>query len=246
LNLGAEGATLDRMRRCGLGGWILVLSACRPDATDTVDPDLASAPVVAAPASTSESSEAPEDETPAEIDAPDEPAPEDVPTTEPDDDGALTVADAAELVAVAIDTVTDPYAGRVITPPLPASWPLDGRVAYYVYPLAAVEGASVDTYQAKLPSHRAVLDLATREVTLEPLPASKKLGSYQRSRVRHDDDLAKAEQALLDVAAGRAELDAMHYRLAAYGPWFEQQGKIGSDCRKRVKAFADWAASWGH
>ena len=163
-----------------------------------------------------------------------------------DDDDTLTVEKAAQLVTDAVDAATDPYAARVITPPLPETWPVAGKLVYYVYPLATFEGAAVDAYDAKTPSHRAVLDVATAEVTLEELSKGKKLGKYTHTRVRHDDAVAKAEQALLDLAAGRVEQKKVHYLLVGYGKWFETHGKVGADCRKRVQAFADWADSWGH
>lgn len=162
------------------------------------------------------------------------------------DDGHLTVEKAAQLVTDAIDAATDPYAERIITPPMPEAWPLAGKVVYYMYPLETFEGAAVDAYQAKTPSHRAVLDVATGEVALEELGKAKKLGKYTHTRVRHDAAVAKAEQALLDLAAGRVEQKKVHYLLAAYGDWFEKHGKVGTDCRKRVAAFADWADEWGH
>lgn len=233
-----------RIKSAWVGAIAIATLGCEKDMPPSLGPEDGGAPAVA-------SSERPDGEGTEEYVAPDEGAegePEDEAREDtkaaPEDDH-LTVATAAELVTAAIDAVMDPYADRVLTPPMPLSWPLDGKVAYYVYPLAPMEGAAVDTYQSKSPSHRAILDVTTREVTLEEIPKPKSLGAYQHTRVRTEEAVTKAEQALLDLAAGRVEQSKVHYLLVGYDKWFDKHGKVGADCRARVQAFADWAESWG-
>jgi hypothetical protein len=160
-------------------------------------------------------------------------------------DGALTNEAATQLVTVALDEVMDPYAARVITPALPPSWPLEGStVVYLVYPLTPAE-QGVDRYKTTAPLHRVELDVSTREVSVQTLEKPKKLGDYDRPRPKKDDTMDKAEQALLDLAAGRVKPEKVHYLLFGYGRWFEANGSIGADAQKRSSAFATWASTWG-
>jgi hypothetical protein len=169
---------------------------------------------------------------------------EDVDESTPNDD-ELTAEAAVALVTAALDEVLDPYAARIVTPALPPSWPLEGSaVVYLVYPLTPVP-RGVDRYQTSAPSHRVELDVRTREAAVETVEKPKKLGDYERPRPKRDDPISKAEQALLEVAAAPREAEKVHYLLAGYEQWFEANGTIGADARKRVSAFASWASSWG-
>jgi hypothetical protein len=161
------------------------------------------------------------------------------------DDGALTNEVARELVTAALDEVMDSYVARVITPALPPSWPLDGStVVYLVYPLTPAE-RGVDRYKTTAPLHRVELDVSTREASVQTLEKPKKLGDYDRPRPKKDDAMDKAEQALLDLAAGRVKAEKVHYLLFGYGRWFEANGSIGADAQKSSSAFATWASTWG-
>jgi hypothetical protein len=178
-------------------------------------------------------------------DATEDPADESEKPGEKAADDALSIEAAMEIVSAALDEAIDPMAARIVTPALPASWPLEGStVVYFVYPLMPA-ARGVDRYEVTTPSHRVDLDVAAREAVVRTIDKPKKLSAYDRPRPGRDDPIAKAEQALLDLAAGRVKAEKVHYLLFGYGQWFEANGSIGSDAQKRTGAFASWASSWG-
>ena len=158
--------------------------------------------------------------------------------TPPADDGKLDAAELLALANTALDQVLEPGAPRMVTPLLPSEWPpTSGKVMVLVYPLAVIEG-QLTRYTLLAPSHRVTIAVSDGTVTTEPLgKKSKKLGSIEKTRERSDDPIHGAEQALVDVVAGRRPPEKARMLLMPYTTWVEGHGLLGKDVSGRQKAF---------
>lgn len=134
----------------------------------------------------------------------------------------------------------DPTA--LLTPPLPAAWPdAGGRVVFLRYTVEAL-GSSLDRARLSSAPHQAVVDVATGTARKLDLAGAGPLGEEEASMVDGPDEaaLAKAEQALVDVVAGRRPAEGARADLRAYVRWLEAQPLIAVDLAKRHAAFVAW------
>jgi hypothetical protein len=123
---------------------------------------------------------------------------------------------------------------------LPTEWPsTSGRVMVLAYPLGPTE-SGVTRYTLFAASHRVTIDVNDGTATPEPLgKKGKKLGTIEKSRERSDDPIHGAEQALVDVVAGRKPPEKARMLLLPYTQWVETHGAVGKDVDARVKAFVE-------
>jgi hypothetical protein len=152
------------------------------------------------------------------------------------DDGRLDAVELLALANAALDEVLDPYAPRVVTPLLPSEWPpTSGRVMVLAYPMAPLE-SGVTRYSLFAATHRVMIDVNDGTVTTEALGTKKgkKLGAIEKTRERSDDPIHAAEQALVDVVAGRRPPEKARMMLYPYGEWVDGHGAVGKDVEGRV------------
>lgn len=160
-------------------------------------------------------------------------------TSTPEDDGRLDAVELRALANTALDQALDPYAARVVTPLLPTEWPsTSGRVMVLAYPLTPLE-SGVTRYSLFAATHRVTIDVNDGTVTTEPIGGkkAKKLGTLEQTRERSDDPIHAAEQALVDVVAGRTTPEKARRMLYPYVEWAKAHGAAGHDVEGREAAF---------
>jgi hypothetical protein len=160
----------------------------------------------------------------------------------PADDGKLDAEELHALANAALDQALEPAAPRLVTPLLPTEWPsTSGKVMVLAYPMAPLE-SGITRYTLFAASHRVTIDVGDGTVATEPLGKpgkGKKLGSIEKTRERSDDPIHAAEQALVDVVAGRRPLEKSRMLLQPYTVWVEAHATVGKDVNARLKGFVD-------
>lgn len=134
----------------------------------------------------------------------------------------------------------DPTA--LVTPALPAGWPdARGRVVYLRYAVEALPSSMDRARLASLP-HQAEVDVATGAARRVDLPGAGPIGEEGEAPVDAPDaaTLAAAEQALVDVVAGRRPAEAARADLRAYARWLASQPLVARDLERRHAAFVRW------
>ncbi len=154
------------------------------------------------------------------------------------DDGKLDAEELHALANAALDQVLEPGSPRMVTPLLPSEWPpTSGTVMVLAYPLTPIEG-ELTHHTLMTASHRVTIAVGDGTVTTEPLgKKSKKLGTIDKTRERSDDPIHAAEQALVDVVAGRRAPEKSRMLLMPYTTWAEGHGLLGKDVSGRQKPF---------
>jgi len=158
----------------------------------------------------------------------------------PADDGKLDAVELLALANTALDQVLEPGVARMVTPLLPTEWPsTSGKVMVLAYPMAALE-SGVTRYTLFVALYQVTIDVDDGTVATESIgKKGKKLGSFEKTRERSDDPIHGAEQALVDVVAGRRPPEKARMLLLPYTQWVEGHGAVGKDVNVRMKGFLE-------
>jgi hypothetical protein len=134
--------------------------------------------------------------------------------------------------------------GARLTPALPAAWPDAGGKVVYLACLREPLPTSLASDVVHAPSDEVEVDVASGATRHTALPARSPLGEEQRALPGDGppdaDELARAEQALVDVVAGRRPADGARGDLAPYGRWLAAEALLAGDLRGRFGAFFEW------
>ena len=130
-----------------------------------------------------------------------------------------------------------------LAPALPTQWPPPGGgIVFYVY-----RTESLPTGRRRLsvsgPSQRIVFaspDAGPAVESIQPVPV---LGEEEQQRAWPRDfsaELERAEQALIDMVAGRRGPDDQRPALQAYATWLEHSPLMANDLERRAAPFLGW------
>lgn len=163
----------------------------------------------------------------------------DEPNDAPPAEEGLTTAKVHALANAALDELLDPDSIRLLSPTLPTEWPpTSGKVMLLAYPLEPMP-TGVASYGCGPAVAMVTITVADETVNAEKLVTKRKrLGTIEEQRVRADDPIFAAEQALIDVVAGTRDARKAHYLLERYTKWLDAYAYVGKDIAKRQPAFA--------
>lgn len=134
--------------------------------------------------------------------------------------------------------------GARLTPALPAAWPDARGEVVYLACLREPLPTSLPSDVVHAPSDEVVVDVKSGAARHSALPARAPLGEEQRSLTGDGppsaDELLPAEQALVDVVAGRRPAEGARGDLAPYKRWLAAEALLAAELRGRFGAFFGW------
>lgn len=164
-------------------------------------------------------------------------------TTCPSKPDAARIRKAAET---ALDEEgRDPFVPRGghpdrLTPLLPDRWPEPRGVAYYTYTWLP-RGTGMPSHSVLGPVRQVVFVTLASSPRIDHFKRVKELDSeYQEGELPRPEDIALAEQALLEVIQGCQTPEAAIPKLEPYRAWLRIHPVAAKDLRKRQPAFMNW------
>lgn len=159
-------------------------------------------------------------------------------------------APAAAMQSASLDSLTSRARGAlakpgfnlVLSPMLPAAWPpASPAVEFFAYESMPLPSGVV-SYRLTGPKFKLALTLPDGPPVLSPLENGQAAGTGY-DRWPGAEDMRKAQEALLEVVAGRRDPEAAKADLRAYQKWSQFETVMGADARKRMPGFFGWLES---
>ncbi len=124
---------------------------------------------------------------------------------------------------------------------LPLAWPSDREgVVYFAYPTEALP-TGVQRTRLRSASHRVVFAPVTGAPHVERLDASSVLGTQDEPAEPTDaTEIARAEQALVDLVAGCRTTEQATGEIDVYLRWLADEPRIAEDLARRSEPFTTW------
>lgn len=222
---------------------VMLLSlGCRKDAPAPVDPQTGSEPEPAPADGTNTYVSSKSDEDPAppasEIPSEDGPPP---PTSAP---GIAAKVDTIAAARALVDGVADNILGpseRIVAPALVPTWPTTEHVlVFVVFPLEASK-SGINTFIVGVPFSVTVDLIAgtTEHKKLKPSAILEKL-TLGRDAASVRQNLALAEQTLIEVLLEKRPVERSLMLLDGYREWFNHHLEIMTDLDKRLPTAVRW------
>lgn len=127
----------------------------------------------------------------------------------------------------------------ILSPVLPAAWPPQGpAVEFFAYASMPLPSGVV-SYRITGPKFRLILPLPEGKPVLTAVEDGKASGT-EYDRGLGAEGMGNAQEALLEVVAGRRDPEAAKADLRAYVNWSRHGAVMGADARKRKGAFFAW------
>ena len=128
-----------------------------------------------------------------------------------------------------------------LTLALPLAWPSDREgVVYFAYPSEALP-TGIQRTRLRSPSPRIVFAPVTSAPQLEAIDSSSVLGTQDDPAEPTDaTEIARAEQALVDIVSGCRTADQATGEIEAYLRWLEDEPVIAQDLARRSEPFTTW------